>query len=114
MDVRWIMKKKVMVVDNDPDRTHTIKQFLENQVIVRSYYRRRSRKSKRNFFYAKKGFFGAIGISKKHGPYAFLGVPVKAEASVKPTRNTEVGVARNLTFNETSVNLCHKKRKIEL
>ena len=95
---------------------------------VRSHNRRRSKKPRLNYFYAKKGVFGAIGISKRHGPYALIGAkrgPVKVKtsvglqghkvnASVKPTRNTEVGVTRNLTFNKTSVNIRHKKRKIEL
>ena len=97
-------------------------------VSVRSHNRKRSRKPRLNYFYANKGVFGAIGISPRHGPYALIGAkqgPVKIKtsvglqghkvnASVKPTRNTEVGVTRNLTFNKTSVNLRHKKRKIEL
>ena len=96
--------------------------------IVRSHNRRRSKKPRLNYFYANKGVFGAIGFSKRHGPYALIGAKKgsvkvktsvgfqghKVSASVKPTRNTEVGVTRNLTFNKTSVNLHHKKRKIEI
>jgi hypothetical protein len=72
--------------------------------------------------------FGAIGISRKHGPYALVGVkkgPIKAKTSigfeghkasigVKPSRNTEVGVERNLTFNRTNLKLRHKKKKLEI
>ena len=97
-------------------------------ITVRSHYRKKSRKPRLNYFYANKGVFGAIGISKRHGPYALIGAKKgsvkvktsvgfqghKVSASVKPTRNTEVGVARNLTFNKTNVNLRHKKRKVEI
>lgn len=97
-------------------------------VRVRSHHRRRSKKPRRNFFYSKKGFFGAVGLSKRHGPYALVGVkrgPVKAKTSigfqghkaslsVKPSRNTEVGVERNLTFNNNKIKFRHKKKKIEI
>lgn len=81
-----------------------------------------------NFFYANRGAFIAGGLSKKHGPYLVAGYkegPVKlktsvglhghkASISVKPTRNTEVGVERNFTFNRTNLKLRHKNKKIEI
>ena len=95
---------------------------------VRSHYRSRSKKPRLNFFYANKGTFIAGGLSKRHGPYLTAGYrdgPFKVKTSigleghkvsgsVKPTRNTEVGVTRNLTFNRTSYNLRYKKRKVDL
>jgi hypothetical protein len=108
-------------------RSH-IRWTKRGPVRVRSHYRRRSRNPKRNLFYSRKGFFGAIGLSKKHGPYALVGMkkgPLKAKTSIglqghkaglslKPSKNTEIGVERNLTFNSNKIKLRHKKNKFEI
>ena len=104
-----------------------IRRTRRGLVSVRSHYRRRPRR-RLNFFYARRGVFVAGGLSKKYGPYLVAGYkegPVKlktsvglqghkASASVKLTRNTEVGVEHNLTFNRTNVRLRHKNKKIEV
>ena len=38
----------------------------------------------------------------------------KVSGSYKPSRNTEIGVERNLTFNKTNANLRYKKKKIDI
>ena len=108
-------------------RSH-YRRIKRGLTIVRSHNRRRSKKPRLNYFYANKGVFGAIGISKRHGPYLTAGYregPVKVKtsvglqghkvsASVKPTRNTEVGIERNMTFNRNKLKLRYRKNKIEL
>ena len=96
---------------------------------VRAHYRRSTRKtSRRNFIVSKDGVFLAGGLSKKHGPYLTLGYkqgPVKVKTSiglqghkvsgsVKPTRKTEIGVEKNLTFNKTNAFVKYKKKQINL
>jgi len=94
---------------------------------VRSHHRRKSQgRKKRNFFYSKKGGFIAGGISKKHGPYFGAGYrkgPARIKTSIglqghkvsayyKPTKNTEIGIHRNLTFKKNSVSFKYKKKKM--
>ena len=96
---------------------------------VRYHYRRKTYNTiKTNFFYSEDGAFIGGGISKKYGPYLTLGYkngPVKlrtsiglqghkASVSLQQGRNTEVGIERNLTTNQTGILLRNKSKKYNI
>ena len=92
---------------------------------VKGHYQRKG--LRKNFFFSKNGLFMGIGVSKKYGPYLTAGYKEgkfkvktsigsqghKIGGSYKPTKNTEIGIERNLTFNKTKGNFRYKKNKFD-